>query len=696
MLVLVGLLTWTGCRSDSPSTPASPPTKDIVEAVSVTQAPVVDGLGGDAAWDRAAGLKVPTEGGPEVTVKSVISGDRIYFLASWKDETNDAVDEVWQFDGQTWQKGLIDDAFAILFNTDNSIKGFNKEGCQILCHKEGADPSAARMLIEGSASGRDLWSGRSQRGDLWDISLGVSNVRGEVNDYYFGIDPIYLQHPAAIQPTIFRQHDQFINRAPFIKNYQIDPTDGKTKPKYRLKEGLTVENTPYPLTSQVEPITDYSVFNPGDRIPYMLFESEDDKWGGSRDDIKGKGVWKDGQWTVEINRKLDTGHDDDIQFKVPREGTNYYVLALAVFDRTIVSHNPSRPVSLAISSLSEDSGSAAKSKMPVVKGVRSDTAPKLDGQGKDKVWSKAPETSIPTDGAAEAKIKTIYTKDRIYFLVSWADLTPQDGKLYWGFDGEKWERRYELDDKIAFLWNIDHSVKGFDQDGCQAICHDGHMVIQEGNMVGGKVWSGAYQKADAWKWAPGVMQEVHVVDDGIFSVDDAFLDSPKSFSTARIYLRFDNGDAGTKQWFTRNPRNKNMGGEDNPYPTYQLKPGLTFETTPFPNRNQMEEITDYSVFKAGDKIPMLTLFDLEADYNKERFPEGKPSGSRVDLKGYGTWQDGWWTLEFERKLNTGHDDDVQFMSKKGKLISGNVFDLALFNDTRFGHTWSGPVTLKLE
>ncbi|MFH1736581.1 MAG: hypothetical protein ABH838_01650, partial [Actinomycetota bacterium] len=155
-------------------------------------------------------------------------------------------------------------------------------------------------------------------------------------------------------------------------------------------------------------------------------------------------------------------------------------------------------------------------------------------------------------------------------------------------------------------------------------------------------------------------------------------------------------DAGTKQWFTRNPRNKNVGSEDNPYPTYQLKPGLTFETTPFPNQNQMEEIADYSVFKVGDKIPMLTLFDLEADYNKERFPEGKPSGSRVDLKGVGAWKDGWWTLEFSRKLNTGHDDDVQFGSKDGKLISGNVFDLALFNDTRFGHTASGPVTLVLE
>jgi hypothetical protein len=35
---------------------------------------------------------------------------------------------------------------------------------------------------------------------------------------------------------------------------------------------------------------------------------------GSRADIRGKGVWKDGFWTIEMSRKLNTGHDDDIAF----------------------------------------------------------------------------------------------------------------------------------------------------------------------------------------------------------------------------------------------------------------------------------------------------------------------------------------------------------------------------------------------
>lgn len=33
---------------------------------------------------------------------------------------------------------------------------------------------------------------------------------------------------------------------------------------------------------------------------------------GSRGDIRAKGLWHDGQWTIELARKLNTGHDDDV------------------------------------------------------------------------------------------------------------------------------------------------------------------------------------------------------------------------------------------------------------------------------------------------------------------------------------------------------------------------------------------------
>lgn len=43
-----------------------------------------------------------------------------------------------------------------------------------------------------------------------------------------------------------------------------------------------------------------------------------------------------------------------------------------------------------------------------------------------------------------------------------------------------------------------------------------------------------------------------------------------------------------------------------------------------------------------------------------------PTGSRADIKAKGIWKAGLWTIEFARKLNTGHTDDIQFSPSSGK------------------------------
>lgn len=39
---------------------------------------------------------------------------------------------------------------------------------------------------------------------------------------------------------------------------------------------------------------------------------------GSRADIRAKGCWKDGHWTIEFARRLKTGNSDDVQFELDR------------------------------------------------------------------------------------------------------------------------------------------------------------------------------------------------------------------------------------------------------------------------------------------------------------------------------------------------------------------------------------------
>ena len=62
----------------------------------------------------------------------------------------------------------------------------------------------------------------------------------------------------------------------------------------------------------------------GDVLPrYIIQEPE-----GSRSDVRAKGTWQNGRWTIEFGRKLATGNEDDVQF-VP---DNRYVFGISRYE----------------------------------------------------------------------------------------------------------------------------------------------------------------------------------------------------------------------------------------------------------------------------------------------------------------------------------------------------------------------------
>lgn len=85
------------------------------------------------------------------------------------------------------------------------------------------------------------------------------------------------------------------------------------------------------LAEEAVRITDYSIFKPGDLIPFRLPK----KPSGSRFDVRALSLYADGGWTVMLRRKLDTGHDDDVVFN-PRKR---YSFAMAVFDDSGADHS---------------------------------------------------------------------------------------------------------------------------------------------------------------------------------------------------------------------------------------------------------------------------------------------------------------------------------------------------------------------
>lgn len=59
----------------------------------------------------------------------------------------------------------------------------------------------------------------------------------------------------------------------------------------------------------------------------------------------------------------------------------------------------------------------------------------------------------------------------------------------------------------------------------------------------------------------------------------------------------------------------------------------------------------------------------------DRYPKSTPEGSRSDVRAKGKWQGGFWSIEFERNLETGHNDDVQFDLGKEYLFGVSIFSL---------------------
>ena len=59
-----------------------------------------------------------------------------------------------------------------------------------------------------------------------------------------------------------------------------------------------------------------------------------------------------------------------------------------------------------------------------------------------------------------------------------------------------------------------------------------------------------------------------------------------------------------------------------------------------------------------------------------RYEHRQPSGSRADVKAKGAWHKGIWTIEFQRKLQTGHPDDVQFDTKLTYVFGLSRYEVA--------------------
>jgi hypothetical protein len=234
-------------------------------AVKVTHAPAIDGSGNDAAWNSAK----------PITVMDKTAGAEVVLKAVY---TGDMIYFYVQFpDSQ-------EDRLHKPWVWDKSIEAY-KLGPQ----RE--DSFTFKWNMEKKEVDLSNFSDDAYTADVWYWKAGRTDPAG------------YSDDKSHVLASTSGKKAKETNSKTGKKRYLMRIGDkGKSAQKKRI------------LTDHKGDVEDQ----------YVSRKPE-----GSRADVQAKGIWKDGLWTIEFGRKLDTGNDDDIQF-TPASGAKY-LFGVSVF-----------------------------------------------------------------------------------------------------------------------------------------------------------------------------------------------------------------------------------------------------------------------------------------------------------------------------------------------------------------------------
>ena len=238
----------------------------------LASAPQLDGSAADWQGQIAQTVSL-SQGGSKlaVTVKAGRHGQNVYFLFQWPDSTAD----------NSYHKPFVWNA--------------TKKKYEVGPQRE--DRFALQFAMEGDYDANWL-SGKTFKADMWHWKATRSNPIGIAHDKTTTISTVKTKKTFKIKAEngqmiyITRSSDQG-DKLYTTKRYRRYEKD--TMPKYIMNAKAT----------------------------------------GSITDVKASGVWKNGKWTLELQRALNTGHADDVV--LPTNGD--VAGALALFDHSGDAHH---------------------------------------------------------------------------------------------------------------------------------------------------------------------------------------------------------------------------------------------------------------------------------------------------------------------------------------------------------------------
>ncbi len=320
-------------------------------------APVLDGDGSDPVWSQAESVVVTTAKGVnnphdtvDVHVKALHDGERIYFQFQWDDPDVSYKRFPLLKTAEGWK--VLQTAFA---QADESVYYEDKfsmyitdvanGSCAATCHL-GVGPASAKGLKHGLH-----YTTGGEVGDLWHWKAVRTNPMGDLLGEPGYLDDQHFRAPEPVPAEIKERYtggyfaDSSSGGGYSYNFVRLDPKkslfDTYVTPKM-LPPSNTIAPNPDAATSeqgvtwwihksQGIPYTpEADTYPVGTLNPNILIEP----FQGDRADVRAKGAWRDGRWTVETQRVLDTKSAYDVAF-VP--GKPVYI-TVATYNRTQTRH----------------------------------------------------------------------------------------------------------------------------------------------------------------------------------------------------------------------------------------------------------------------------------------------------------------------------------------------------------------------
>ena len=332
---------------------------------------------------------------------------------------------------------------------------------------------------------------------------------------------------------------------------------------------------------------------------------------------------------------------------------------------------------------------AKKSKRPVLTSVRTTDSIVLDAKA-EGAWNKAKALEVHLDkqpykpnngykGIKETtvKLKSLYDKEYIYFLIQYEDPTKSLERFPWikQKDGS-WKQLSNKDstghdntyyeDKLGMYWAI--KARGFQKKGCDISCHikeDGKVDGKPDKSAGRKFTRKPGETIDMWHWKGVRSNPV-----GMF--DDQFVDHTRDPKANKNWGR--KGDVKTGGGY------KNNHNKAKTNPAY-MNPSMNEDNKYWVYDDTKVKFVDK--FKAGAVIPGIVVSPF--------------TGPRGDIKAKGVWANGVWTIELKRKLvTTGEKADIQDVQFKD-TSKPYYFGVSVFDNSQINHIYhDGSLELRFK